>query len=188
MQEEEIQDIFEMEQLEMESTLEYLQGRLKTIRAGKASPSMLDTIRVDYYGAPTPLKQVASVSTSDSRTLNVQPFEKSMIPVIEKAIFEANLGMTPQNNGEVVILNIPALTQERRKQLVKQVKDQGEEAKISIRSARKKLMDAVKKAVKDGYPEDAGKRKEEKAESMTKNHIEKIDQLVAAKEKDILTV
>jgi ribosome recycling factor len=175
-------------EMNMEHALEHLKSELSKIRAGKASPSMLSSIMVDYYGSPTPLMQVANVGTADSRTITIQPWEKNMLAPIERAIFEANLGLTPMNDGEFVRINIPPMTEERRVQLVKQSKGHGEEGKVSIRSARHKMIDFIKKEVKDGYPEDAGKRKEEQVEQMTKKFYALIDELIVAKEKDIMTV
>ena len=157
---------------DMEHSLEHLAKELGKLRAGKASPVMLQGVMVEYYGNPTPLSQVANISARDSSTLSIQPWEKSMIGPIEKAIFEANLGFTPQNNGESVMINVPPLTEDRRKELVKQSKAFAEEAKVSIRSARHKIMDYLKKAIKDGYPEDAGKRKEDEVEKMVQNYYE----------------
>ncbi len=173
---------------EMEGALEHLKVELSKIRAGKASPSMLSSIMVDYYGSPTPLMQVSNVGTADSRTITIQPWEKSMLAPIERAIFEANLGLTPMNDGEFVRINIPPLTEERRKQLVKQSKGHGEDAKISVRSARHKVIDFIKKEVKDGYPEDAGKKREEEVEALTKTFYKKVETLIEAKEKDVMTV
>lgn len=172
----------------MEHALDHLKKELVKIRAGKASPDMLSGLVVPYYGSPTPLAQVANVSVSDSRTLVIQPWEKSMIQPIEKAIMEANMGFTPQNDGDLIRINIPPLTEERRKQMVKQVKAVGEDTKVGLRSARRDAMDGIKKAVKDGFAEDAGKRMEDDVEAMTKRYSSKIDDIVAAKEKDILTV
>lgn len=185
---EEINEYIEQGNMHMDESIDHLRKELVKIRAGKASPSMLNGILVDYYGSQTPLSQVANVGTTDSRTINVQPWEKSMLPVIERAIFEANLGITPQNDGENIRLNVPALTEERRRDLVKQSKALGEEAKISVRNARHKLMDFMKKKVKDGFPEDSGKRKEDEIQKMVNAHSDSIDQLIAAKEKDIMTV
>lgn len=172
----------------MEHALDHLKKELVKIRAGKASPDMLSGLVVPYYGSPTPLAQVANVSVSDSRTLVIQPWEKSMIQPIEKAIMEANMGFTPQNDGDLIRINIPPLTEDRRKQMVKQVKAVGEDTKVGLRSARRDAMDGIKKAVKDGFAEDAGKRMEDEVEAMTKRYSGKIDDIVAAKEKDILTV
>lgn len=183
-----INEYIEIAQIAMEDSIEHLQKELATIRAGKASPNMLSGIIVPYYGAPTPLNQVGNVSTSDSRTITIQPWEKNMLAPIEKAIFDTNLGVTPQNNGEIVIINIPPLTEERRKDLVKKSKSIGEDTKVGIRSARRDAMDQIKKAVKGGYPEDAGKRKEEEVEKLTKEFVDKVDKLVETKEKDIMTI
>jgi len=173
---------------EMKGSLEHLRGELIHVRTGKASPAMVDSIMVSYYGSMTPLSQVANVGTTDARTLTIQPWEKTMIEPIEKAIFEANIGLTPQNDGELIRISVPPLTQERRKEMVKRVKSMGEDAKVSIRSARHKAMEQVKKAVKGGFPEDNGKRKEEEVQKMTDKHIKDVDKIVEAKEKDIMTV
>ena len=188
MTQEDVNDNIELAKMGMDHSIEHLQQELVKIRAGKANPSMLSGLSVPYYGSPTPLNQVANVSVSDSRTIIIQPWEKSMIGPIEKAIFEANLGFTPQNDGELVRINIPPLTEERRKGLVKQAKSLGEDAKVSVRNERKKAMDFLKKAVKGGYPEDAGKRKEDEVDNMTKSYSGKIDALIEAKEKDIMTI
>jgi len=172
----------------MEHSIEHLQKELQKVRTGKASPSMVAGLMVPYYGNPTPLNQVANVSSADARTLLIQPWEKNMVAPIEKAIFEANLGITPQNDGEVVRLSIPALTEERRKELVKRVKALGEEAKVSLRNARREAMDHLKKAIKDGYPEDAGKRAEQEVQQLTDSYSDKVDKVVESKEKDIMTI
>lgn len=172
----------------LQETLTHLAGELTKIRAGKASPSMLSGVMVDYYGSPTPLNQVSNVGTSDSRTLSIQPWEKSMLSVIEKAIFEANLGLTPMNDGEFIRINVPPLTEERRRDLVKQAKALGEDAKVSLRTHRHKMMDAIKSAVKGGYPEDMGKRREGDVEKQIKTFVEKVDSLVSTKEGDIMTI
>lgn len=185
---EDIDEYIEIAKISMEASIEHLQKELATIRAGKASPNMLSSIIVPYYGSPTPLNQVANVSTSDSRTITIQPWEKNMLAPIEKAIFEANIGFTPQNNGEIVIINIPPLTEERRKELVKKSKSIGEDTKVGIRNARREAMDQIKKAVKSGFPEDMGKRKEEEVEKLTKEFVEKIDKLIETKEKEIMTI
>lgn len=185
---EEINEYIEQGNFHMDESIDHLRKELVKIRAGKASPAILNGILVDYYGTQTPLNQVANVGTTDSRTINVQPWEKSMLSVIERAIFEANLGITPQNDGENIRLNIPALTEERRRELVKQCKALGEEAKISVRNSRHKLMDFMKKKVKEGFPEDSGKRKEDEIQKMVDVHSASIDDLIHAKEKDIMTV
>jgi len=170
------------------STLEHLAEELSKVRAGKASTNMLDGILVDYYGSPTPINSVANLGTSDSRTITIQPWEKNMLAPIERAIFEANLGLTPMNDGEFIRIGVPPLTEERRKGLVKQCKSLGEEAKVGIRNQRHKMMDFVKKEVKNGYPEDAGKKREGEIESFVKSNYAKIEELVVNKEKDIMTV
>lgn len=172
----------------MQKSIDHLTDELTKIRAGKASPAMLSSIMVDYYGSPTPLSQVANVNTPDSRTISIQPWEKSMLAEIEKAIFQANLGLTPMNDGEMVRISIPPLTQERRKDLVKQCKGLGEDAKVSLRNERHKLMDAIKKEVKSGYPEDAGKRREDEVDGMVKGYGKSVDDVIDAKEADIMTV
>lgn len=173
---------------QMDGALENLAKELTKIRTGKASPSMVSSIKVDYYGSPTPLSQVANIGATDGKTLTIDPWEKSMIAPVEQAIFAANLGLTPQNNGEMIIINIPPLTEERRREFVKQAKALGEDAKISVRNSRQKIMDTVKKEVKNGYPEDAGKRDESNIQNMVNNYGEKINKLVESKEKDIMTV
>jgi len=173
---------------QMDGAMDHLAKELTKIRTGKANPSMVSSIKVDYYGSPTPLTQVANVGATDGKTLTIDPWEKSMIAPIEQAIFAANLGLTPQNNGEMIIINIPPLTEERRKEFVKQAKALGEEAKISVRNSRQKIMETVKKEVKDGYPEDAGKREEDNIQKMVNGYGEKINKLVETKEKDIMTV
>ena len=173
---------------QMDNAIEHLNKELSKIRTGKASPSMLSGLKVDYYGAPSPLGQVANIGASDGKTLTIQPWEKSLIPAIEQAIFAANLGLTPQNNGEMIIINIPPLTEERRKEFVKQAKALGEDGKITIRGARQKIMETIKKEVKDGYPEDEGKKQEDMIQKMDNSYGDKIKQMVEAKEKDIMTV
>ncbi|MDF1698975.1 MAG: ribosome recycling factor [Saprospiraceae bacterium] len=173
---------------EMDKTIDHLRAELIKIRAGKASPSMLSGIMVEYYGNPTPLTQVANLGTPDSRTISIQPWEKSMLGPIEKSIFEANLGLTPMNDGEFVRITIPPLTEERRKQMVKHAKSLCEDAKVSLRSSRHKMIDFIKTEVKDGYPEDAGKKREVEVQDMVTNYGKNIDQILQAKEKDIMTV
>jgi ribosome recycling factor len=173
---------------DFDKAIKHLGDELTKIRAGKASPVMLSGVMVEYYGSATPLNQVANVTISDSRTLSIQPWEKTMLELIERAIFEANLGVTPMNDGESVRISVPPLTEERRKQLVKQAKAVGEDAKVVIRSIRHRLMDSIKAEVKDGYPEDAGKRKEEEVQNNVKAYGGKIDKLIEAKEADILKV
>ena len=175
-------------QANMDKAIEHLNLELSKIRAGKASPSMLDNVYVDYYGASTPISQVGAVNTPDARTLVIQPWEKSLLTPIEKAISFANLGLNPTNDGTVIRIIIPPLTEERRKQLVKMCKEQSEHSKVAIRGIRKDTNEAVKKFVKGGLPEDEGKVVETKIQESTDKFIIKVDQLVAAKEKEILTV
>ena len=172
----------------MELTIAHLEKELLHIRAGKANPAMLDSVHVDYYGSMTPLVQVSNISTPDPRTIAIQPWEKKLIPVIEKAIMAANLGFNPDNNGEVIRINIPPLTEERRKGLVKQANKEGENAKISIRAARKNANEELKKLLKEGLPEDMEKDAEKEVQTYTDDFVKKIDILVSAKEKDIMTI
>lgn len=185
---EEINEHIDFAKEQMEHAIEHLQKELHKIRTGKASGSLLEGILVEYYGSPTPMSQVANISVADSRTMVIQPWEKSMLAPIERAIFEANLGMTPQNDGTMVRLMIPPLTEERRKELVKKAKHLGEEAKVSVRNARRDTNEFIKKAVKNGYPEDGGKEKESVVQHLTDKYSEKIDHYLELKEKDILTV
>lgn len=172
----------------MNKSIVHLKDALSKIRAGKAMPGMLGGVMVDYYGNMTPLSQVASVSTPDARTLMVKPWEKSMIQEIERSIMNSDLGLNPQNDGEQVIINIPALTEDRRLQLVKQAKTEGENAKISIRNARKDTNDALKSLKNDGASEDDIKRSEDVVQKLTDEFSHKVDEVLALKEKDIMTV
>ncbi len=188
MTEQDIQDVIQKAKLAMEHSLEHLQKELAKLRTGKASTNMLEGLLVDYYGAPTQLSQIANVGTSDARTLTIQPWEKKMLANIERAIFEANLGVTPQNDGETVRIIIPPLTEDRRKDLVKNAKHLGEEAKVGLRNARREAMEIFKKAIKEGLPEDFGKKKEDETQKIVASYSEKIDLIVASKEKEIMTV
>lgn len=172
----------------MKASIDYLDDTLAHIRAGKANPKLLDNIKVDYYGTLSPLNNVATVTTPDAKTISVQPWEKGLLPEIEKAIINSDLGITPMNNGEVIRIAIPPLTEERRKQLVKQARNEGEEAKISIRNARRDAIDQVKKMVKDGLPEDAGKDAENEAQKLHDRYIKQVENLLEEKEKEIMTV
>lgn len=173
---------------EMQKAIEHLQNELKKIRAGKANPDMLNGIMVDYYGSPTPLQQVANVSTPDARTIAIQPWEKSMIEPLEKAILVSNIGLTPSNDGEIIRLNIPPLTEERRKDLVKQTKAEGETAKVSIRNSRKHGNDELKKMLKDGLSENMHKEAESMVQDLTDKFSKNIDAVIKEKEVDIMTV
>ena len=172
----------------MGMTLEFLDETFARIRAGRANARILDAIRVEYYGGLVPLSNVSTVTTPDAKTIIVQPWEKNMLKVIEKAIMDSDVGITPENNGEVIRLGIPALTEERRKDLVRLTKKEMEEAKISVRNARREAIDEVKKAVKDGFPEDAGKDAETDIQKLHDKFINKIDEKFAEKETEILTV
>lgn len=172
----------------MEAALMFLDESLAHIRAGKANPRILDGIRVEYYGSHVPLSNVATVTTPDAKTITVQPWEKAMMSVIEKAIQNSDVGITPMNNGEVIRLNIPPLTEERRKQLAKQAKHEGEEAKISIRNARREAIDKLKKMLKDGLPEDVEKDAEAEAQKIHDKFIRKVEEMLVEKEKEIMTV
>lgn len=173
----------------MQMAIEFLDDSLAHIRAGKANPKILDAVRVNYYGTMCPISNVANISVPDARTIAITPWEKSMFRVIEKAILDSSVGITPENNGEVIRLNIPPLTEERRKQLVKQSKAEAENAKISVRNARRDAIEGLKKAVKsDGMPEDVQKDTEDKVQKLHDKYVKRIDELFAAKEKEILTV
>ena len=172
----------------MQKAIDHLQYELIKIRTGKASVSILDGIKVSYYGNPTLLSQMANVSTPDSKTLSVQPWDKSVISAIEQAIFASNIGLTPMNDGETIRLSIPPLTEERRVDLVKQAKHYGEEAKVSLRNIRHKILEFIKTEVKDGYPEDAGKRREEEVQKKVNEFADQIDKIIDGKEKDIMAV
>lgn len=172
----------------MQKAVDHTAAELVKIRAGKAMPNLLDGIYVQYYGSPTPLNQVSSVTTPDARTLAIKPFERNLISEIEKAIINSDLGLAPQNNGEIIILTIPALTEERRVQLVKQAKSECETGKISIRSVRKDTNESLRKLQKDGASEDAVKRAEEQVQKFTDNYSAKIDELLVKKEADIMKV
>ncbi len=172
----------------MEKALEHLDHELSKLRTGKASTAMFQDLLVEYYGTPTLMTQVANLQVTDARTIVIQPWERNMLGPIERVIINANLGVTPSNDGEVVRLMIPPLTEERRKELVKKAKHAGEESKVGVRTARHKALDHIKKAVKDGMPEDMGKRKETELQDMVNKFVEQVDKVVATKEKEILTV
>jgi ribosome recycling factor len=172
----------------MDKAIEHCDGELQKIRAGKANPSMLDDIMVEYYGTPTPLNQVGSVNTPDARTIVVQPWEKSLLGAIEKAIMEANLGVNPQNDGVIIRINVPPLTEERRRDLVKKAKAEAESGKVAIRNIRKDANDKIRKLKSDGVSEDEMKTGEAEIQKLTDIHIARVDQLSEAKEKDIMTV
>ena len=172
----------------MINALGHLEREFHKIRAGKANPAMLDSVKVDYYGSMSPLDQIANVNTPDPRQIIVQPWEKAMLVPIEKAIMAANLGFNPQNNGEVLRIAVPPLTEERRKDLVKQAKVELENAKVTIRSSRRSAMDTGKKLEKEGVPEDEIKQFDKEVQLLTDKHVEMVDKLFELKEKDIMTV
>ena len=172
----------------MNKAIAHLEEELRNFRAGKANPAIFNTVMVDYYGSPTPVPQVASITVPDAKTILIQPWEKKMISNIEKAIFDANIGYTPVNNGEQIRINIPPLTEERRRELVKKAKAEGENAKLSVRSARRDVVDAHKKFQKEGLPEDVCKDAEANIQKETDLFNKKIDEIIAAKEKEIMTV
>lgn len=185
---EEIEMMLDEARSSMDKSIDHLTKELTKIRAGKANPSMLSSVLVEAYGVQSPLNQLASVTTPDARTLAIQPFDKSTLQDIEKGILQANIGLTPQNDGEFIRLNIPPLTEERRKALVKQTKAEGEDAKISLRSARKDAMDFIKSLEKDGLSEDMAKNAEEDVQKVVNEYTAKIETIVSKKEAEIMTV
>lgn len=173
----------------MSDAIKFLEEDLKTYRAGKANPLIFNNVMVDYYGSAMPVPQVASITTPDAKTIMIQPWEKHMIPKIEKAIMDANVGLTPQNNGECIRCNVPALTEERRKELIKKAKATGENTKVVVRNARRDAVDILKKAQKnEGMSEDTEKEAEAEVQKLTDKNIKAVDAIIAAKEKDIMTV
>ena len=185
---EEIEIYLETAKETMEKAVGHAKTELAKIRAGKAMPSMLDGIMVEYYGAPTPLIQVASITTPDSRTIFIKPWEKTIIQDIEKAITSSDLGLNPQNDGENIIINIPPLTEERRMILVKQIKGEGEKGKISIRSVRKESNELMKKLSNEGVSEDAIKDGENEIQRITDSKINRVDEIIKSKEEEITTI
>lgn len=172
----------------MEKALSHLEVQLQKIRAGKANPAIFENVMVDYYGSMVPISQTASVNTQDSRTIVIQPWEKGLLTPIEKAIMSANMGLNPQNDGVLIRITIPPLTEERRKELVKTAKAESEEAKVGIRNARKDAMEFVKTLLKKGLPQDEGKDAETKVQQLTDQYALKVDKHFEQKEKEILTV
>ena len=181
----ELDFVIDSTQEAMDQAILHLEKQLLNIRAGKATPAMLGSVRVDYYGSQTPLNQVANVNTPDARTLTIQPFEKNLIQAIEKGIMQANLGFNPMNNGDSVIINVPPLTEERRRELAKQAKSEAEDAKIGVRNDRKNANQEIKKL---DLSEDLQKSAEADIQKLTDTYIEKIDKILAVKEKEIMTV
>ena len=186
---EKAKEILKGVETKMGDTVSFLEEDLKTYRVGKANPSILNSVSVNYYGTDTPVSQVASVSVPDARTITIQPWERSLISAIEKAIMAANLGFTPQNNGEIIRCPIPPLTEERRKDLIKKAKAAGESAKVAVRNVRREGVESLKKAQKAGeFSEDVQKEGEDEIQKVTDAKVKAIDVLVSAKEKEILTV
>lgn len=169
-------------------TIAHFEAELVKIRAGKATPAMLQGVLIDYYGSPTPIQQVANIGTMDARTLTVQPWEKSMLSELSRGIINANLGFAPQDNGEMLIISVPPLTEERRRDLVKQAKAESEHAKVGIRAHRKDALDMVKSLKEDGLSEDLQKDAESEIQQITDSYTKKIDDLLVLKEKDIMTI
>jgi ribosome recycling factor len=185
---EEIEFILESTEESMQGSIAHLEKEFLNIRAGKASPAMLGSVFVDYYGAATPLSQVSKISVPDARTITLQPFEKNMLQAIEKAIMIANIGFNPMNNGDVIIISVPPLTEERRRELAKQAKTEAEDAKIGVRNVRKDSNNEIKKLEKDGTSEDVCKSAEDEVQNLTNSFIKKIDELLAEKEAEIMKV
>ena len=185
---EEIEFILESTEESMQGSIAHLEKEFLNIRAGKASPAMLGSVFVDYYGAATPLSQVSKISVPDARTITLQPFEKNRLQAIEKAIMIANIGFNPMNNGDVIIISVPPLTEERRRELAKQAKAEAEDAKIGVRNVRKDSNNEIKKLEKDGTSEDICKSAEDEVQNLTNNFIKKIDELLAEKEAEIMKV
>ena len=186
--EEEIDFILDSTKEAMESSITHLEKEFLNIRAGKASPAMIGGVFVDYYGSATPISQVANVNVPDARTITIQPWEKNMLHPIEKAIQVANLGFNPMNNGDNIIISVPPLTEERRRDLAKQAKSEAEDAKIGIRNSRKDANTEIKKLEKSGLSEDVCKSAEDEVQTLTNNYIRKIDDLLAVKEAEIMKV
>ena len=185
---EKAQAVMDAAKEKMRSAVTYLEEDLKTYRAGKANPAVFNNVMVNYYGTMTPVPQVASIGTPDAKTMLIQPWDRSLLHTIEKAIMDANLGFTPQNNGEMIRINVPALTEERRKELVKKARTAGENAKVGVRNARRDAIETLKKLQKEGLPEDAEKDFETEVQKLTDNFSKKVEEILAAKEKDMMTV
>ena len=185
---EEVQLYLDMAQDAMKQAANHLEESLVHIRAGKANPRILDSVIVNYYGSNVPIQNVATVSTPDARTIVIQPWEKGMIKEIEKAIINSDVGIMPDNNGEIIRLGIPPLTEDRRKQLAKQVSGEGEDGRISVRNARREAIEEIKKMVKNGLSEDVGKDKEAEIQKMHDKFMKVLDEILAKKEKEIMTV
>lgn len=184
----EVNEYYKVAEEKMEQAVLHLDDALAHIRAGKANVRILDAVRVEYYGSVVPLSNVSTITTPDARTISIQPWEKKMIADIERAILNSEVGITPENNGEIIRLTIPSLTEERRKALVKQTKGEGEDAKISIRNARRDAIDGLKKEIKNGLAEDVEKDAENEVQKIHDRYIKKVEELLSAKEGEIMTV
>lgn len=185
---EDVSSILNEAKAHMSKALEHLDHELLKLRTGKASTTLISDLMVEYYGTPTPLTQIANIQVSDARTIVIQPWERNMLGPIERVIINSNIGITPANDGEIVRLSVPPLTEERRKELVKKAKAAGEESKVGVRNARHKALEHIKKAVKDGLAEDMGKRKEAELQDLVNKFVEQVDKVIATKEKEIMTV
>jgi ribosome recycling factor len=181
-------EIIDAARLSMNKAMDHFEGEVVKIRAGKANPTMLDGITVDYYGNPTPINQVGNLTVMDARTLTIQPWEKNMLQPIERAIIAANIGINPQNDGNIIRLFLPPLTEERRKELVKRSNGEGEQAKIAVRNIRRDAIEQIKKAQKEGLSEDAAKDAENEMQEITNSYISQIEKHLAAKEREIMSV
>jgi ribosome recycling factor len=184
----EVEKVVKEAKSKMKKAVEHLADELARVRAGKANPRILDGVNVDYYGVSTPLYQIANIGTPDARTITIQPWDKNVIDKVEKAIMDSNLGLNPSNHGDLLRINIPPLTEERRKELVKQIHNEGENAKVSIRNARRDANDKLKKLKNEGTPEDETDRGEEEVQKHTDEYGKKVDEVMQAKEDEIMTV
>ena len=180
--------LLEQAEQQMKKAIQHLEAELVKIRAGRANPNMLDGIVIDYYGTPTPIQQVGNISVTDARTLTIQPWEKNMLQPMERAIINSNIGLTPQNDGNLIRLFLPPLTEERRKEFVKRSNGEGEQSKVAIRSIRRDTIEHIKKLQKDGLSEDAVKDSEKEVQTLTDNFIRQIDKHLESKEKEIMSV
>lgn len=185
---EELELTLDVAESAMNKAISHLESELTKIRAGKASPSMLDGISVEYYGSPTPLNQVANVSALDARTISIQPWEKKMLAAIERSILAANIGITPQNDGNQIRLFLPPLTEERRRELFKRAGGEGEQSKVAIRNIRRETIEEIKRLQKEGLSEDEAKDAEKSAQELTDRFINLVDKHLAAKEKEMMAV
>jgi ribosome recycling factor len=185
---EELQKYIDQASSSMNKAVAHLEAELVKIRAGRATPQMFDGLTVDYYGTPTPINQVGNISVADARTLTIQPWERNMIQPIERSIIAANLGVTPQNDGVMIRIFLPPLTEERRKEIVKRVNGEGEHSKVAIRNIRRDAIEHIKKLKKDGLSEDIAIDAEEDVQQMTNAHIAQIDKVLAAKEKEVMSI